>query len=253
MAHQITPYRGDRNPPCIKQYIYAALDRFNGHPENEKLLIENLLKGEAKTWFRKCQKKPEWLQLSGQEVLDLLKATFYPPNYELTVIRSIVLLKRGSNTLATFLKKFTELVQEIPGAFSDDALRIFLVDGCGEPFATDLRRCGITTFHEMFDYLQRQADTLEFYSDYNISSSNEGTNYYASTIGQVEVSKKGPSATAKDIATMSEAEVNAINQRIIASFICSYCRKQGHLRRNCRLRINEIRKNRKAQSQGEKK
>lgn len=254
MAHHITPYRGDGNPRCIQQYIYAALDRFDGHPENERLLIEMLLKGQAKTWVRECQEKPEWLQLSGQEVLDLLKATFYPADYAETAIRNITLLKRGSNSLAAFLKEFTQLSREIPaGAFSDDALCVFLAYGCGEPFATDLRRCGLTTFQELFDYLQRQADTSEFLSEYNISSSNEGTKYHASTIGQVVVSKKGSAVAVKDIATMTEAEIKAINERAKASLICHYCRKQGHLKRNCRLRITESRRNRKAQSQGDKK
>lgn len=166
IASVITPYRGERDPKVINDYMLSCRDLFNGNPEYDKLLIRMLVKDEARTWLRVCQEKSEWLQLTGPDVLDQLKAIFFPANYEDAAIHTIWKLNRGSNSLSSYLEQFTELQQIIPAEHLTDAeLYVFITEGCGEPFATDLRRYGITNFPDLLEYLQRQADmsAADFY------------------------------------------------------------------------------------------
>lgn len=80
-------------------------------------------------------------------------------------------LNRGSNSLAVYLSQFNELkIVILEGAVTEDILCYYLTKGCGEPYATDLRRDDIYTYTEVLKYLQRQANTLTHLPGYNISS-----------------------------------------------------------------------------------
>lgn len=170
LATQITPYRGDRISKCIRNYISECQDRFSGNPEDDRLLVQMLLRDEAREWLEDCRQKPEWTQLSGQEVLDRLKKAFFPPNYAQYAIRTLLRSNRGSNSLAVYLSQFNELKMDIPEEdLTDIILCYYLTEGCGEPYATDLRRDGIYTYPEVYEYLQRQANTLTHFPGHNTS------------------------------------------------------------------------------------
>lgn len=170
MASQITPFNGDRNPRRINDYIWDCQDRFCGDNDLDRRLVLLLLRDSAILWIERVRETSEWTQLSGQELLDRLKKDFMPFGYEQDAIRAISTLNRGSSSVAAYLNRFMELKLEISkDAISEDKYGYFLAKGCGEPYASDIRRGLLRTYPEVLAYLQRQANTWTNLPGYHVS------------------------------------------------------------------------------------
>lgn len=159
----ITPYNGSRKPEVIDQYFddVQALFYVYKDPADQRLIFKLLIGGATRTWLDTLMSKPEWQQASGQDVLDQLKQHYYPPNYAQSAIRELARLKRGHHTIAAYLERFEDLLQKIPeGALTDRMLGLFLADGCGEPYASDIRRMGPQTYAKISEYLECQTITV---------------------------------------------------------------------------------------------
>lgn len=157
-ASGITPYKGDRRPRIINQYLLTIEDYLSLTPDpaSQKFLIQILLRDEARSWLETLRRKSDWDEMTGHDVLRCLKKDFYPVNYSADAIRAISRIQRGSRSLLTYLTEFLELYRGISeGAVSDKTLCVYISDGCGEPYKSGLRRMNLSTFQEVFDYLVR--------------------------------------------------------------------------------------------------
>ncbi|KAF3992598.1 hypothetical protein FT663_02251 [Candidozyma haemuli var. vulneris] len=164
------------------------------------------------------REKPEWEHSTGHE---LPKKTYYP-NYEAAVLRTLLILRREKQNLQSYLNSFTELARELPADVANDTtLSVALTEGCGEPYASDIRRLDLNTFTEQFEYLQRQANILHSLPEFAIAAAREADPIAVAL-------------TAREPSTLTDTEITAINKAMKANMVCYYCRKKGHIKRDCR-------------------
>lgn len=250
-ARGITPYRGDRRPRIINQYLYTIEDFLSLMPDStsQKFLIQILLRDEARRWIETIRMQSDWDELTGHDVIRCLKKNFYPVNYSKAAIRAIAKILRGSRPLSAYLTEFIDLYREIPeGAIVDETLCVFLAEGCGEPYRSDLRRMNLETFQEVFDYLQRQENTLLDLPGYGDNPLTDQGSSDTMEIDNITSGSHDAAVTDADVAHMTDAEISALNATAAASLACFYCRKVGHLKRDCRKRMADARKKKVAQT-----
>lgn len=198
---------------------------------------------------------PSFAAMSGEQLLQELKQAFYPLNYSLAAHGSLLELKQGTQSLSTFLLEFLRLQRELaPAAIAEETLCVILHRGVNEPYYSDLLRLNTTSFTVMFDYLQRLANT------FSVPAAMKGPRPTDLTFDAMEIDHVrtrttpasaslplNPSATSApvfpsvDHSLLTVAEIAAINAQASSQMICYYCRKPGHIQRDCKRRRLERR------------
>lgn len=167
---------------------------------------------------------------SGEHVLQLARTSFYPMNYADAAHSSLLRFKQGALTLGAYLLEFLRLQQEIPpGSITQSTLRVILMQGVNEPYHSDLLRLNTTSFCDLFDYLQRMANTFSLiHAPHAMEVDHLHTSF-----------APGPPMTELAARLLYKAETNAINAKVLLQFICVHCRKRGHMIRDCKIRRQE--------------
>lgn len=231
IGDRLMKYDGTRKPKIINAYISAVTYRLLGDAADHRMLIAMLLVGNAHLWLNNLMETEAWSSMDGPRVLALLKETFYPINYGDAALRGLRTLNRGKRSLEWFLEEFTRLQRELPAsAHNDDHFRITLMDGCGEPYAGDLRRQPLTSANAVFDYLQRQVNTTASEPASTVPTAGAGYQNWphpdAMELDHVESAEV-------DITTLTVAEINAFNVSHRKGQMCYKCRQRGHIARSC--------------------
>lgn len=82
-------------------------------------------------------------------------------NYAEAALNPLHFITRKNRSIEAYLVEPMCLLQKIPTeAYNEVLVRVCLISGGGEPYASELRRQNFKTFKELPHYLQRQVKTL---------------------------------------------------------------------------------------------
>lgn len=136
-------------------------------------------------------------------------------------LEALLSLKRGNRPLEIYLQEFESLRQAIDEEnFYDTFQRVSLIRTVGDPYATELRQLNFRTFNEMFSYLETRVLPEK------------------TTFPELRI------AVSQDLSRWTKEQVEEHNRRVLAYFICFYCKKNGHEEKHCYRRRNDMKKSR---------
>lgn len=226
-ASRVTPYNGARNAPVIQKYVRQIRDSFIGNWADERRIISMTVTGGAATWFDMLRDNDRFLLMDGEEILQQLRIAFYPVNYADAAHGTLLRFQQGKRTLGEFLLEFVRLHRELPpNTVNEASLRVILIRGVNEPYHAEVMRLNTTNFREVFDYLQRVANT------YSLNASLAPD---AMEIDNLETR----AASGPPLNDVPEAELAALNAKLMSQMTCFHCHKPGHMIKDCKIRRQE--------------
>jgi hypothetical protein len=257
-------YNGVRDALVIESWV-RSVERYtlfqNWDSERSCLFATTLLRDRADAWFRTIENTDEapttWLELKR------LLIEFFKPDNSVRIARDKLAVLSQTGDLVDYINTFMDIKLAIPGMTDDESCDKFIRGLSSKAMRAHVR--------------QYEADTLKLAIQSALSyDSAQREDDYIPTQQQTRVKQQQRSYIddPMDIDTMEDLYVmnnrrnnnsNGSTRRFINNNYrnnirrnnndegCFYCGKQGHLKRNCRTRINDIRRLDDQQAQRRKK
>ena len=254
-------YDGTRDALLIDGWI-RSVERyvnFQGwNAERSYLFGTTLLRDRADAWFRTIELTDEapttWLELKR------LITEFFRPDNSVRIARDRLAILKQTSDLVTYINNFMDIKLAIPGMTDDEGCDKFVRGLVNKQMRSHIRQYEANTLKEAihaalaFDSAQHEEDSstsstfrarpkqqvvddpMELDAidnrNYQRSSSRPNNNYSRSQNYSSGYSRE------KNYRTNNYSRNNSGG----SAASCYYCHKTGHLKRNCRTRLSDIKR-----------
>lgn len=226
-------YDGTRDAMVIDSWI-RTLERyadFQGWDHRQmKAYAVTLLRGRADTWYRTLEmnadEEPEdWLGFK-RELVD-----FFRPDDAVRLARDRLAAYRQIGSLNDYINGFMDIIAAIPGITEDESCDKFMRGISNRDTRSQVRQAQVRTLREAIRVAIAHDSAIHenpaFYK-------RNGGMFNHSYVPHSAPSSRGPYAgEPMDLSVMSTSRANTK---------CHYCGRAGHIRRQCKVRSNDIKK-----------
>ena len=249
-------YDGTRDALLIDGWI-RSVERyinFQGwNNERSYLFATTLLRDRADAWFRTIELTDEeptsWLELK-RLIID-----FFRPDNSVRIARDRLAVLKQTSDVVSYINSFMDIKLAIPNMTDDEGCDKFVRGLISKQMRSHIRQYEATTLKDAiraalaFDSAQQEEDSyagpstqkivkqrmddpmdLDVVEDRNYQRSNSRFNNYPRNSGY---SRDNRGRYTSSTRTNSSSNSNST---------CYYCHKVGHMKRNCRSRLFDIKK-----------
>jgi hypothetical protein len=262
-------YDGTRDALLIDGWL-RSVERyvnFQGwNAERSYLFGITLLRDRADAWFRTIELTDEapttWLELKR------LITEFFRPDNSARIARDRLAALKQTGDLVTYINNFMDIKLAIPGMTDDEGCDKFVRGLISKPMRSHIRQYEANTLKEAihaalaFDSAQHEEDSfnnttfnsrpkqrvvddpmeLDAIDDRNYQRSRFNNNYSRNQNYSYGYSRNQNSSAGYSRERNNRTNNYSRNNSGGSTASCYYCHKTGHLKRNCRTRLSDIKK-----------
>jgi hypothetical protein len=260
-------YDGTRDALLIDGWI-RSVERyvnFQGwSAERSYLFGTTLLRDRADAWFRTIELTDEapatWLELKR------LITEFFRPDNSVRIARDRLAVLKQTGDLVTYINNFMDIKLAIPGMTDDEGCDKFVRGLTSKQMRSHIRQYEANTLKEAihaalaFDSAQYEDDSfnstsrpkqravvddpmeLDAIDDRNYQRSRFNNNYSRNQNYSYGYSRNQNSSAGYSRERNNRTNNYSRNNSGGSTASCYYCHKIGHLKRNCRTRLSDIKK-----------
>lgn len=255
-------YDGTRDALLIDGWIRSVeryINFYGWTPEKSYLFAATLLRDRADAWFRTIEltegAPTTWLELKR------LLIEFFRPENAARIARDKFAVLKQSGDLVTYINEFMDIKLAIPTMTDEEAYDKFIRGLVSRPMRAHIRQYEAETLKEAihaalsYDSAQREEDfyvrpsatarrvvaddpmDLDAIDHRRYNNNRQYNNNYSRSNNNFNNSYRNNSNN-----NNNGFNRGYNNNNSSGSYTCHYCKKPGHIKRNCRSRIADIKK-----------